>query len=225
MSSNGWYVRDRNRVTGPFDREQLEALRRRGQLARFHQVSRDRQSWVSATTLAGLFESAAPTVSIELDPPQGAVATEPSSGWYYSLGKTPAGPVSVVDLLGLARAGTINGDTLVWCEGLPSWIALRDSGLVAESPAPAVAPQGQAPQSTGRGKNKISAALFAFFLGGIGIHKFYLGAWGWGLIYLLMFWTLIPALIAFVEFIIFLAMSDETFDAAYNSGRVTAFTW
>jgi ribosomal protein L40E len=34
-------------------------------------------------------------------------------------------------------------------------------------------------QTSPNSKNKVSAALLAFFLGGIGGHKFYLGKWGW----------------------------------------------
>lgn len=64
-------------------------------------------------------------------------------------------------------------------------------------------------------KTKTAAALFAFFLGGFGAHKFYLGQTGLGFLYLLLFWTFIPALIAFVEFIILLTMSDEAFNKKY----------
>lgn len=66
------------------------------------------------------------------------------------------------------------------------------------------------------GKSRITAALFAFFLGGFGAHKFYLGQVGVGFIYILFFWTLIPALIAFIEFIIFLTMTDEAFIEKYG---------
>ncbi|WP_019962411.1 TM2 domain-containing protein [Woodsholea maritima] len=65
-------------------------------------------------------------------------------------------------------------------------------------------------------KSKIAAALLAFFLGGIGIHKFYLGRPVQGLLYLVFCWTFIPALIAFIEFIIYLCMSDEAFAAKYG---------
>jgi len=58
--------------------------------------------------------------------------------------------------------------------------------------------------------------LLAFFLGGIGAHKFYLGRVGQGILYLLFCWTFIPAIIAFVEFIIYLCMSDESFTAKYG---------
>lgn len=66
-------------------------------------------------------------------------------------------------------------------------------------------------------KNRVAAALLAFFLGGFGVHKFYLGQVGLGILYLLFFWTLIPALIAFIEFIILLCMSDDAFNQRYNA--------
>ena len=65
-------------------------------------------------------------------------------------------------------------------------------------------------------KNKTTAALLAFFLGGLGIHHFYLNS-GKGIWYLLFFWTLIPALIAFIESIIFLTMDQQEFDRRYNT--------
>ena len=65
-------------------------------------------------------------------------------------------------------------------------------------------------------RNKYLAALLAFFLGFIGIHKFYLGRTGWGIVYLLFCWTGIPAIAAFVEFIIYLVVPVETFDRWYN---------
>ncbi len=127
MSSELWYVRDRNRVTGPFNREQLEALRRRGQLARFHQVSRDRQSWVSAATLSDLFSAPVQAGSNEVVPL--TFAPEPAHSWFYATGSIPTGPVSVEDLRRLLQSGMINTDTMVWREGLPSWITFRESGL------------------------------------------------------------------------------------------------
>ena len=66
------------------------------------------------------------------------------------------------------------------------------------------------------GKNRIVAALLAFFLGGIGAHRFYLGNIGLGFLYLLFCWTFIPAIIAFIEFIMFLVMSDDEFNSRYN---------
>lgn len=66
-------------------------------------------------------------------------------------------------------------------------------------------------------KSKTTTILLAFFLGGIGIHRFYLGQSGKGIMYLLFFWTLIPALIALIDFMGFIMMSDSTFDRKYNN--------
>lgn len=66
------------------------------------------------------------------------------------------------------------------------------------------------------GKNRVVAALLAFFLGWFGAHKFYLNRGGWGLIYLIFFWTGIPAIVAFIECILFLVMSDAEFDFKYG---------
>lgn len=65
-------------------------------------------------------------------------------------------------------------------------------------------------------KNKLVAALLAIFLGGIGIHKFYLGKPIQGILYLLFCWTWIPGIIAFVEGIIYLCISEESFNITYN---------
>lgn len=71
-------------------------------------------------------------------------------------------------------------------------------------------------RGSGIGKSRLTAALLAFFLGGFGVHRFYLGQVAAGTLYLLFFWTLIPGLIALVEFIFFLSMSDETFAERYG---------
>lgn len=66
------------------------------------------------------------------------------------------------------------------------------------------------------GKSRIVAALLAFFLGGIGVHKFYLGQIGWGIVYILFCLTFIPAIIALIESILFFIMSDEDFNSRYG---------
>jgi TM2 domain-containing membrane protein YozV len=66
------------------------------------------------------------------------------------------------------------------------------------------------------GKSKVAAGLLAIFLGGLGIHKFYLGKPLQGILYILFSWTFIPALISFVEGIIYLTMSDQAFAVKYG---------
>ena len=65
-------------------------------------------------------------------------------------------------------------------------------------------------------KSKIAAGLLAIFLGGFGIHKFYLGKTGMGILYLVFFWTYIPAIIAFVEGLIYLCSNDENFQLKHH---------
>ncbi|OAV44911.1 NINE protein [Lewinella sp. 4G2] len=65
-------------------------------------------------------------------------------------------------------------------------------------------------------KSKIVAAILAWFLGAFGGHKFYLGQVGRGVLYLVFFWTFIPAIISFFEAIILLTMDDRKFDRLYN---------
>jgi len=70
---------------------------------------------------------------------------------------------------------------------------------------------------TGEKKSKTMAALLALLVGGLGAHHFYLNNVAIGIIYLVFCFTFIPAFIAFIEAIIFLTMSDDAFDAKYNS--------
>jgi TM2 domain-containing membrane protein YozV/ribosomal protein L40E len=77
-------------------------------------------------------------------------------------------------------------------------------------------PPGAIGVSSPSGRNRIAAALFALLLGGLGIHKFYLGRIGQGILYLVFFWTFIPAIVGFIEGIIYLTMSDQTFNAKYG---------
>lgn len=65
-------------------------------------------------------------------------------------------------------------------------------------------------------KSKGTTWILALFLGAFGAHKFYLGKTAQGILYLLFFWTFIPGMIAFIEFIMYVAMSDEQFDEKYN---------
>ena len=63
---------------------------------------------------------------------------------------------------------------------------------------------------------RIVAAILAILLGDFGIHKFYLGQIGLGIVYLLFCWTGIPAIIGIVEGIIYLTYTDESFMEKYD---------
>lgn len=65
-------------------------------------------------------------------------------------------------------------------------------------------------------KSRIVAAILAFFLGSIGIHKFYLGQTAMGIVYLLLCWTFIPALISLLEGIVYLLSTERAFALKYG---------
>lgn len=66
-------------------------------------------------------------------------------------------------------------------------------------------------------KSKIITTLLAFpFLGGLGVHKFYLNKIMVGFIYLIFCATFIPSILSFFEFLSCVFMSKEKFDAKYN---------
>ncbi len=91
---------------------------------------------------------------------------------------------------------------------------------------------GGAPLNLSGDKNRIVAALLAFVLGGIGIHKFYLGKTTAGVLMLLggtigwITFGFVPALvylIAFIEFIIYLLKTDGDFHRDYVAGNKSWF--
>lgn len=85
---------------------------------------------------------------------------------------------------------------------------------------------------SGAQKNKVIAALLAFFLGGFGAHKFYIGANGAGVIMalcglfgwvLLFVPTVIVWTIALIEALIYATRPDEDFYRQYELGKKAWF--
>jgi len=85
------------------------------------------------------------------------------------------------------------------------------------SPPPAVAPP--APSPLGDDRNKYIAALIAFLIGPLGIHRFYLGRTGSGIAMLILSCTVIGLLLtvpwALIDMIRYLVMSDREFAQRY----------
>lgn len=70
-------------------------------------------------------------------------------------------------------------------------------------------------------RNRIIALLITFCAGAFGIHKFYLGKNFAGVMYFLFFWTCIPAILSFFDFLGLAFMSDEAFDRQFNGVATT----
>ena len=83
------------------------------------------------------------------------------------------------------------------------------------SPPPAVAAAAARPAPDLGDRNKYIAALIAFLIGPLGIHRFYLGRTGSGIAMILLSCTIVGLLVtvpwAFIDMIRYLVMSDEEF--------------
>jgi len=125
-----------------------------------------------------------------------------------------------------------NFDATQWRTGNPPAVGQRVDFVSAGTTATEVYPiQGAVPAISGD-KNKIVAAVLAFFLGSFGAHKFYLGYNTAGAIMLAIylssfifafvaigfFWMWVPGLIALIEAIIYITKSDYEFEQTYVVG-------
>lgn len=71
-------------------------------------------------------------------------------------------------------------------------------------------------------KSRTTAAMLALFLGGLGVHRMYLGKVITGVLYLLFCWTYVPALLGVIEGIYYFILSDSEFDQTYNPAKYAA---
>lgn len=73
----------------------------------------------------------------------------------------------------------------------------------------------------GNAKSQTVATVLAAFLGGLGIHRFYLRRPISGVLYLLFCWTGIPSFAAFIEMLIYAFTSQQSWANKYNNGRLS----
>lgn len=66
-------------------------------------------------------------------------------------------------------------------------------------------------------RNKTTAALFALFLGWAGIHRFYLGQVGLGILYFFMMFFGVSFVLGLIDAIVFFSMDEQEFNRKYNS--------
>ena len=72
-------------------------------------------------------------------------------------------------------------------------------------------------------KSKGAAALSAFFLGGLGAHRFYLGNPFAGLFYLMFCWTFIPSILGIGEGVRLAVMDEDEFHRRYSGQPLDEF--
>ena len=67
-------------------------------------------------------------------------------------------------------------------------------------------------------KNRGIAIVLALFLGGFGIHRFYIGQVAWGFMFLLFCWTFVPAFFALIDVIRYAVIGEAEFQRRYSTG-------
>ena len=273
------FIRFRGRTQGPFGLDQLQALHRRGQFGRAHEISTDRLNWYSAATLEVVFprtvrvaKSRAKSSDTDLTVPAEAKETTPKSAnpvWHYSVGDENYGPVTLIELRNLYANGELNSSDLVWKDGTEDWIPAGELSQLRSTQSHQVETQMQSVRGASNycfacgaatdsraeicpkcgvrqaplvpPKSRIVTALFAIFLGTLGIHRFYLGQALLGMAYPIIWCVLasssvimlkrgeldvamlmaslssLPGLIAFIEGIVFLCTSDAAFARTHNA--------
>ncbi len=93
-----------------------------------------------------------------------------SNSWHYMKNGAQTGPATTDEIKALLSSGAIKGDTLVWREGLASWVAVSSqsefAGAVPVAPPPAPAAAGAAggpgeytPDAADVDKNKVFGIL------------------------------------------------------------------
>ena len=104
------------------------------------------------------------------------------------------------------------------CAYCGQFINSENAPQVPPPPRPTPPPASQPAQQTQSGdkRSRIVAIILAFFLGGLGVHKFYLRQVGWGILYLVLCWSYLSLVASIVDIIILAVMSDEEFDRKYN---------
>jgi len=97
-------------------------------LAQFDEVSQDKKTWVGAGSLTALFGQAlgAGTVSGSRGSTKASPVAQSSDGWFCNTASGTVGPTGPEHIVALLQSGQLNGQSLVWKQGLPAWVALRD---------------------------------------------------------------------------------------------------
>ncbi len=218
-----WFVYDaQGNKRGPITSAQLKALVESGKINRETALETDSGHKGKAGQIKGLFPPAEPS-PFEMETTPAAPSPVVSSGAFCTNCGNPISPQAVACMkCGADPRANKNFCRTCGAQLNPNQVVCVKCGSSVEVKKKS--------SSSGNGlgggeKSKILAAIFAFLLGGFGIHKFYLGDQKWGIIYIVLtitgFLLLVPLIVvgimSLVDGIKLLMMSEEEFQAKYCS--------
>ena len=143
--------------------------------------------------------------------------------WYLLRAGESHGPYEEEQIRDWIQTNQINPDEKLCREGDTNWLSLdmipefsgADAGPEGE-PAPAPAPAG-APASANPQKDKTIAGILAILLGWLGVHHFYLGNIGMGILYIVLSCVGVGGILGIIDRIIYLTKPDDQFQRNYTN--------
>lgn len=127
------------------------------------------------------------------------------------------GPVSEQQMRQWIVEGRVNANTLIQAEGSADWKPLSSFAQFGQAAPPPLSQYAAPPTLTSHDdrKSKLAAGLLGIFLGGIGVHRFYLGYTTIGVVQILVTFVTcgVGALWGFIEGILIIAGTTITTDA------------
>lgn len=169
---------------------------------------------------------------------QSASPNKGNNLWYYYDNGSKIGPFPIGTLVKMARSGIIERKTLLEdsnenqlfaedMEHIFNFNSMDNSSQNGinwssqqQSQQPIHISVNDPYPYRGDPKSRITAVLLSFFLGGFGIHKFYLGDNGAGVLYIILTLSFIGlpivAILNLIDFITLLLMSDSLFHKKYG---------
>jgi len=242
--TNFFYFDRSNQKQGPVSAEQLKELATRGVIEPNTPMETDTGHKGRAGQIPGLFAAGATPFA---QPVQTAPAPAPRQLFCTNCGVPGAEYAITCMSCGAKPVGYKNFCRQCGTALHPGQLICVKCGVAVQSIAAAVG-------SSSCSKNRVTAALLALFLGGFGAHKFYMGSWGWGILYPAFVFLIIPffsgffgalifgadediigglifmgwfslGIVCLIEFGRYLALSDEAFAEKYPDATKAPFRW